>query len=506
MRHDGRVAVHDTQAPEDAAFAEFHEFVVRHDGRLERACSEITGNDDVAAAIRVEMLVDVASRWRRWPAGSRTAKALIRLEKLLRREARRHGGIAHPAALHLSASTEYGPPSTVDGLATAGIAWRRAAGLRRQRWAGAAVVILVAVAALGFSLRPDPAPAPVPIPLPTTTEDGVTVLPRFADLGQLPAGLPGPLPATLALEPDATDAVPPLSDILLNRAVLVARAHDGQLVLLGPGGTPRRFADPRLPGARLLPTSLSPSGERVALAVGNDLLVVDIPAATGQLLPAQAQQPDPPVITWLNDDTVLVPRDAGARVVDVVSGASFDISEPAEDVASVRADPSMPFVKLIGGGAGPDEALIETWYATLSPSEQQFPPASMVGLGGSDERVAVPGPPWMRSWSGPGWWSPNLSARGCDPPAVELPTGLGPARGAVTAAWVRGHIGTLVSLDSELVALGFRHQLQVLVTVRGAGQTQLLGWNPFEQSSNPIYRLTTLSADTDVTVADLSRW
>ncbi len=492
------------QAPVDPAFAAFHEFVVRHGGRLERACGEIAGNDDVAAATRTELLVDVASRWRRWPEASRPANALIRLEKLLHRQARRHGGIAHPEALRITAPSGAAPPSTVDELAVAESAWRQAARLRRQRWVGLALVVLVVVAAVAFSLRGDPPPEIAPIPLPTTTEQGVTVLPRFADLGQLPGGLPGPLPATLPLDPANTDAYPTIGEIPLGRAALVARAYDGQLVLVGRGGTPRRFDDPRLREARLLPTSLSPNGSWVALALGGDLFIVDVGEAVARLLPVQAQQPDPPIITWLNEDTVLVPRDAGARVVDVRTGTTFDITEPADDVATVRNDPSMPFVKLTGGGAGPNEALIETyWRATLSPPAPGKPPPSIAGLGGVGERVAVPTPPWVRSWHGPGWWSPNLSARACDPPAVELPPGLETAQGAIAAAWVRGHIGTLVSLDSELVALGFRQQFQVLVAMRGEGRTQFLGWNPFTEEQS-IYRLTTLTAETDVAVADLS--
>jgi hypothetical protein len=458
----------------------------------------------VAGATRTELLVDVASRWRRWPEGSRSAKALIRLEKLLQRQARRHGGIAHPAALRLTAPGGAAPPSTMDELAAAESAWRQAARLRRQRWVGLAVVGLVVVAAVAFSLRDDPPPEIAPITLPTTTEQGVTVLPRFADLGQLPGGLPGPLPATLPLDPASTDAYPTIEEIPLSRAALVARAYDGQLVLVGQGGTPRRFDDPRLREARLLPTSLSPNGSWVALALGGDLFIVDVGEAVARLLPVQAQQPDPPLITWLNEDMVLVPRDAGARVVDVRTGTTFDITEPAGDVATVRNDPSMPFVKLTGGGAGPDEALIETyWGATLSPPAPGEPPPSIAGLGGVGERVAVPTPPWVRSWNGPGWWSRNVSARACDPTAVDLPQGLEAPRGAVAAVWVRGHLGTLVSLDSELVLLGIRHEFQVLVAVRGEGQTQFLGWNPFAEDTT-IYRLTTLAADTDVAVADLS--
>ena len=245
--------------------------------------------------------------------------------------------------------------------------------------------------------------------------------------------------------------------------------------------------------------------KRQALALGSNVLLVDVFAGTSRLLAVDAQQPDPPIITWLDDNTLLVPRDVGARVVDATTETSFDIGEPAADVATVRGSPDPLFVKLIGGGAGPDESLIEAWQVTLGPSPAQSdPPPSVAGLGGTAERIAVPGPPWMRSWSGPGWWSPSLAARGCDPPAVDMPPGFEAPRGAVTAVWARGHIGTLVSLDSELVPLGFRQHLQLLIAVPGENETQLLGWNPFDGDETRIYRLTTLMAHTDVSLADLS--
>src|SRR5690242_8092457 len=79
---------------------DFTAFVTRYGARVARVCTEIIANDELARALQVDVLADVAARWSRSPG--RSEKALVRLRRLLLREASGHP-TATRAALDLAA-------------------------------------------------------------------------------------------------------------------------------------------------------------------------------------------------------------------------------------------------------------------------------------------------------------------------------------------------------------------------------------------------------------------
>lgn len=173
---------------------DFADFVAAHGSRIARACTEIAGNDQVAQALRDDLLADVAARWPRWPAAARTERALSRIEVLLRREARAQHAAVHPSALDLRSplpvravpwpSVPDDQPQLADAdqpeaaARLAATARQRAARGRRMWRIGLAIAALAAVAVA--LLRPTP-PAPEPR-LPTEIPEGVVVLPDFDEL------------------------------------------------------------------------------------------------------------------------------------------------------------------------------------------------------------------------------------------------------------------------------------------------------------------------------------
>ncbi|MBX6751656.1 MAG: hypothetical protein IRY85_18690 [Micromonosporaceae bacterium] len=175
------------------------------------------------------------------------------------------------SALRLRPPAEWAGPDD-ESVRIAGAAWSRAARARRRRWTGLAVG---GVAVLVGVLLVPPAPPPPP-PLPTEVPDGVTVLPAVADLMAMRDSWQwdGP-PRHLLLRPSDVDGLPRLAGDPLPYATVVAATSDGGLVLArddrdGLTGV-RLLEGPRLTGARLAATSLSPDGTVVALPSGGDL-------------------------------------------------------------------------------------------------------------------------------------------------------------------------------------------------------------------------------------------
>lgn len=263
-------------------------FVAEHGPRLARACAEIVGDDRQAQQLHDDLLVAVARRWSRWPAGDRARSALAWVQAQVRLRNKRLGTHAPAAALSLTASAVLPVPP---GPA-ASLLWQRAARSRRLWWRRLA---LVAAAVLAVAwLVPRTAP---PAKLPTQIPAGVTVLPPLYDLLKLPDTL-APLPVYLRLDATSVDDLPALADEPLPRALLVALATDERLVLVDVApdpqfpsmrifGTPQRraLAHPALAGARLLTTSLSPDGRTVALPRRGDVVLVDVPTGTVRSAP-----------------------------------------------------------------------------------------------------------------------------------------------------------------------------------------------------------------------------
>src|SRR5262245_10134294 len=101
--------------------------------------------------MRTDLLAVVALHWRRWPARWRTRRALLRLDRLLRREVRSYRLVPDvaPRAVPMSEAGASAPADesdeeSLDPVATA--AWRRAALLRRQWRLGVATAVVVLLA------------------------------------------------------------------------------------------------------------------------------------------------------------------------------------------------------------------------------------------------------------------------------------------------------------------------------------------------------------------------
>lgn len=496
---------------------DFVRFVARHGPRIDRACAEIAGHDQVAEALRDALLVDVARRWRRWPDGSRTERALVRLEQLLQREARTQHVAVHPAALDLRSSLrlrETADPVEPDEDARwlAARVWPRVATARRLRWAGLGVAALVA--AVAVLLAPDP-----PTPLPTEVPEGVTVLPAFDELLRIEQQGLLTLPSHVFLDATAVNRLPALAGAPLQVAVLVAAASGEQLVVAGhehgvgrrefmPPSRPlqRRVAHPALRGARLHATSLSPDGTMVALTKDSDLVLVDVPTGAVRGLAVGAVQPETPVLAWLDSRRVILPGLDGSLVVDTDSDTVRGIDIDPVDILTLRGYVIPRLAYLIAVPAVPDategphtiRSLLEYWRemdrtGTVEP---------VAGAGEAAIRRIVTGPPWLSAWTGPGWASPEVVVRRCDPATLLLPPDVGPADAAIAAIDTTGnHIATLVATgDIRIEPLGHLSPQQTLVGVRAAGRSLVAVWEP---ATGAVATVIVVSADTPVSIADL---
>jgi hypothetical protein len=504
--------------------ADFTEFVTYHGVRLARACAEVTGHDEMAHAMRDALLVSVAQRWPRWAAESRTPKALARLERLLRREARALG-TAHRGALDLTSSLGLrAPPDLADDdeAVVAASVWQQAARARRRRWRVLALAGL-AVVAMALVVPRDPAE-----PLPTAVPDGVTILPRLADLLELQPGM-FTLPPYLLLDPASVDALPALTVAPLPRAALAAFDGDRRLVLVGgelgddrvtglaaQAREFRRLDHPVVAEARLVATSLSPDGTVVALPRGDGLVLVDVTTGGVRTVESVARQPEPPTVMWLGPDRVLLPGPDGSRVVDVTTGQVTAAGAGASDVLTPRGYASPRLTELVAlpsaaGSVDSDPNTIRSvltfWNPTGSATTTQVNDAPVgrspdagpwvVGL-----RRAVKGPPWLGTWAGPGWISPQLVARVCDPQALRLPRSAGTATAVLAAVNTLGyHAATLATTDGiRLEVLGFDSPRVPLIAAHGDGISLLIAWSP---DDGALSLLTVLSPDIQVSVADL---
>ncbi len=499
---------------------DFTDFVVRHDARLARACAEVAGNDQVAHAMRLELLVAVAGRWRRWAPGARTTHALVRLENLLRRRAREYRAAPRPSALdltstlHLRASPEQ--PADDESADLAAAVWGRAVRVRRRRWTwlGAAALVLLAVVALVPPGEKHDAVLPDRIP------DGVTILAPFAELTEASPDLLA-LPAYLLLDPASVDAMPSLESAPLARAVVAANGNAGRLVLAGYAVDPsagddeqrvipdrpndrRRVEHPALAGAGLLATSLSPDGTTVALSRGADLVLVDVRSGQVRTVTVGALQPEVPILLWLSTSTILLPGPDEGIVVDALTGDVTAVDVLVADVLTARGFEQPRLSQLVATTPSDlvaDDAIravLLRWRET-DALERREPAA---GAGQVGIRRIVAGPRWLGDWAGPGWVSPEVVARACDPDTLLLPRGIDPAVAAIVAIAETGdYLGTLAATGSVRVeVLGFDDPQRILVAAYVDGRSALLAWDP---RSGAITLGTLMNAETSISVADL---
>jgi hypothetical protein len=479
----------------------------------------------------------VALRWpwfRLRPARSRSAAAAAHLDRLVRREARAwpaahtlppvevtnspdvrgpdiHG--ASRARPRISAGGDL--PTPADAMAElAEDAWERARHIRRRR----RLVVLVAAALLGcvglIGPRPPHLPSrPEPLPPgPTAVPAGVRVLPAFARLADLEVRTTA-LPRALVLDRTAIAA---LSQRPLSRAVAVLRQDVGPLVVVAVDGTLRSVNDPPLAEALLFATSLSPDGERIALASSGGLLVVDVTSGTLRSIATGAARPGSAPVVWRTPRTVLVPVIGGSVQVNVDSGAVTALAGlSGQDVTATEGPASGQLVELISTAASIRlPARIRLWRTppasgTTPPASGTTPPASGTEPAPAqtrDQHVEdrpIFGPPWIGTWIGPGWSTGDTFVRACEPRTVRLPPTIGTARGALGAVSANGlYAGTLVTVDdTPLEILGFVDMRTVLV---GAWSSQvasmILAWNPH---TGALARVTTIDSYVRISVADL---
>ncbi len=515
----------DREVPED-----FAAFATKYGRRLTAACREITGNDRVADAMRVDLLATVALSWRWRPASRRTRHALTQLDRLLRREVRSYRLLPTATGqIRMSATDDVrarrlDDDDSDDTAKLTEAAWRRAAVLRRHGLLGVAVAALVLI---GFAfIGPEAAPVPdPPAPDPTTVPEDVIVLPRFGELlGQVQPGR-SPLPTAVDLDPAAIAALPHLASAPLARALAVAEPNRGRLIVIGDDENIRRIDDPILAGARLVTTSLSPAGDLIALPSGGDLLVIDVRTGRIQPVPVGAKQPDLPALVWRSGQSVLMPGTTGALVVDVVTGEKSAIAGvTGTDVVTAEGLQQATFVEMLSGASiGSGRSRIRFWRTppeavpvttteptgpsspsgtpppsgTPSPSSSTQPPAA----GDYDERPVF-GPTWIGDWRGPAWSSALLYVRSCSPATLRLPAEVGDAWAAIGALQPNGrHAGTLVTIDNtQLELLGFLEANQLLVAAMSSGATVLLGWTPI---GGQVVVIATLTDAVRMSVSDL---
>lgn len=128
----------------------------------------------------------------------------------------------------------------------------------------------------------------------------------------------------------------------------------------------------------------------------------------------------------------------------------------------------------------------------------------VAGAGQVVDRRIVTGPPWFSVWVGPGFASPALVVRACDPTTLLLPREVDTASAAVAAIDGDGdEVATLVATGgARLDVLGLlRRETQLaLVAVRTGSRSLVVAWNPYDGS---LAAVTYLTADAQVSVADL---
>ena len=454
---------------------EYVAFVREHGARVARACAEITANDELARAMRADLLAAVAARWTAGPAGA--GRALVRLRRLLLREAR-----GNPAATRAADAVGSGAWLAVEpdpepvAREVAARAWERGHRVRRQRWTVAGVAVLLVAVATVFSVRDRGGPTPQPRP--TVVPDLVSVLRPFDLLAAHDPFLgPVPLPQYLDLQPSTVDGYPALSPGALTRVTVAAAANRGRLVLYGDraapmpgapeGGIVRRVEEPVLAAARLLATSLSPDGTFVALPRGRDLVTLDVRTATVRVFALDAPQLEPPVLVWLNPTTVAVPAPEGSLTLDVTTGRVSQAPLVAEQVVTLPDDPTGPPLRLAAA-------------ATEGPSTGDNVRAELISGEPPLTRTVI-GPPWLSAQRGPAWGSSLLVLRACDPATLALPAEVGVARSAVMALRRDGgYLRTLVSVDAQLDILNMIGLRQAVVAVHRDGRTLVLAWAPEE--------------------------
>jgi len=459
--------------PEDYAA-----FVAAHGTRLATACRALTGNSHLADSVARDLLAMVALRWR-WLRRSGRAGYL---DRLVRREARAWR-VEVPRAERTTPRRGLlveDEPAPTGRMAVE--AWAAARSMRTRRAVAAAValVMLLCFAALGPrdpTVRRDALPIPTRDPVPA----GVTVLPPFTLLGGLwPRETP--LPVQLPVDPEMAAG---LSASPVAAAVAVLRQDPRPLLVVAADGSARRVDDPAIAGARLLPTSLSPDGRRVALLTPEAVRVIDV--TTGRVRSIAVAQTATRTLAWRDARTVLVPGPGGAAQVNVDTGAVSAV--PAIGAADVAAgSPSGPLVEMLGFDSG-QPPRIRVWRTDPADARRD-----------TDDRPIF-GPRWVGLWRGQGWSTVDLLARACDPAAIPMPDT--PARAAVVAIRPNGvAAGTLVSLDATgMDIVGFADDHTVLVNVGAAPDGSIvLAWNT---ASGEVRRATTRNPYLQMALADL---
>jgi hypothetical protein len=480
--------------------ADYEAFVSAHAARLRAACAELAGNDQVAANLQLDLLAAVAVRWRRWwrQPGQREQAGLRQLDHLLRREVRSwHLHPAQPAAPNRLRMMPTGPrpkPADVepdpDAPMLARAAWQHADRLRRRGRVtiAAAGVVVALLAAIGPHATPIPVPPPPP---PEPLPNGVALLPGYDDLDQLAPSTTYPLPATIPTAPSTVAVLSTLASAPLAKASALLRADGGALVVVGADRELRRVDDPALANARLLTTSLAPDGTHAALPASGDLAVIDIATGQVRVVPAGADQPDPPVLTWRTPTEVVVPGPGFARDVDVTTGAVRPLTGVSGFDVVTTEPASGRFTELVAfnstAGQAPRIRLWRTDVFAPTPDLEDRP---------------IFGPQWIGNWIGPGWSSSAMVVRDCSVFSLHLPGRYGQAQAAVGAVLLNGiYRGTLVTVDrTELDVLGFFEPLVAAIAARDpTGGTTILAWQP----NGALTRVTTIATSGPIALANL---
>jgi hypothetical protein len=171
-------------------------------------------------------------------------------------------------------------------------------------------------------------------------------------------------------------------------------------------------------------------------------------------------------------------------------------SVTGQDVVTVQAGTSFAqLIELIPPDRPP--ARIRLWRKAPTTVVNPTP-----GIAPTDDVEDRPmfGPPWLGTWSGPGYAGGDLLVRGCLASLITMPAGQGTVRSAIAAVNTTGlYAATLVTVDgTQLELVGFLDPKTVLVNAIGSNGSVLVAWSP---NAGTLLRVTHLPTVAHISLA-----
>jgi hypothetical protein len=493
---------------------DFVEFVADEKDALRADCETITGHEELADALRRDLLASVALRWR-WlrlrDAPNRVEAARGLLRRSVHREerswpadrdrpnaprGRQRGSVRQAEAGRMRVLPSVPMPDRPDRSPAdlSALAWSRARQIRRTRSAASAVA-LVCVATLALISPRLVRQVPPPATGPTAVPAGVLLMPPYDKVASLPERI-------VVVSPNlniGTDAVPLAPAALSTRppgkVTALIKHADGPVYAFVPDGSVRTIDNPELTttGTQLFSTTLAPDGLHAVFPAPNGVYVLDFTTAKVR----QVDTGGPPAsVVWRDNRTVMAPNFSTAVQIDIATGTYRAVAtSTGSDVVAQQGEPTQPMMELLPANESPRLRLWRTEPVTTTDPVKASPAVTDV------EDRPIFGPKWVGRWTGPAYTNGDLIVRACGPDTIPLPTRDGTARSAIAALGINGlYIATLVGTDmTTLDVLGMVDPQTVLINATGPTTTTLLAWAP---RTAQLQRVATVSRTAVVSVAD----